>query len=311
MSRGAIKQFLIFYLIAVGIVAAIIAAGVIFPVPDVVAGLIHYAANESSPINLVTVGRYAIEKQPAAWLILLFAAAPTLAAIAVSLGSGGWRGLAGLLARLKPAGPGRRTGEVAGPYLLLLGVSAVVLVGYLWWGSRVGAAGVVELSRRTLGDGPLQIGLTLAIGHLIDEGGALEELGWRGFGLPRLVEAMGSPLRASLVLGALWWAWHLPREVPALISGNLSAGMVSGQALFLLTCLALSVLTAWGWTATGGSALPGVLIHGGTNVWSKSLGSTVNPWAGTDVRTVIVILLALPAAWWLAKRGRATPALTP
>jgi membrane protease YdiL (CAAX protease family) len=41
-------------------------------------------------------------------------------------------------------------------------------------------------------------------------GGPLfEEPGWRGFALPRLESRFG-PLRASLILGTVWAAWHLP-----------------------------------------------------------------------------------------------------
>jgi membrane protease YdiL (CAAX protease family) len=36
-----------------------------------------------------------------------------------------------------------------------------------------------------------------------------EEIGWRGFALPRLL-AVRSPLTASLILGVLWSLWHLP-----------------------------------------------------------------------------------------------------
>lgn len=39
-----------------------------------------------------------------------------------------------------------------------------------------------------------------------------EELGWRGFALPRL-QARSNVLVATLILGALWWAWHLPEAV--------------------------------------------------------------------------------------------------
>jgi membrane protease YdiL (CAAX protease family) len=41
-------------------------------------------------------------------------------------------------------------------------------------------------------------------------GGALgEELGWRGFALPRM-QAKRSALTVSLILGGIWASWHLP-----------------------------------------------------------------------------------------------------
>ena len=45
-------------------------------------------------------------------------------------------------------------------------------------------------------------------------GGALEEPGWRGFGLPVLQERY-SPLRATLILGLVWGVWHIPVYGPA------------------------------------------------------------------------------------------------
>jgi uncharacterized protein len=45
-------------------------------------------------------------------------------------------------------------------------------------------------------------------------GGALEEPGWRGFGLPALQERY-SPLWATLILGLVWGVWHIPVYGPA------------------------------------------------------------------------------------------------
>ena len=36
-----------------------------------------------------------------------------------------------------------------------------------------------------------------------------EELGWRGFALPRLSDRLGLPV-ASIIIGIIWAAWHLP-----------------------------------------------------------------------------------------------------
>lgn len=45
-------------------------------------------------------------------------------------------------------------------------------------------------------------------------GGALEEPGWRGFGLP-VLQARYSPVRATLILGLVWGVWHIPVYGPA------------------------------------------------------------------------------------------------
>ncbi|HUP27803.1 MAG TPA: type II CAAX endopeptidase family protein, partial [Chloroflexia bacterium] len=57
-----------------------------------------------------------------------------------------------------------------------------------------------------------------------------EELGWRGFALPRLQERMG-PLWASLTLGLLWAAWHLPLFLLPEWAGTVNPAMV-GLAFF-------------------------------------------------------------------------------
>jgi len=85
-----------------------------------------------------------------------------------------------------------------------------------------------------------------------------EELGWRGFALPRL-QARQSALAASLLLGVLWGLWHLP----LLIAQGLpltAAGLV-GFIFFLLHIIAYAVLFTWVYNNTRGSLLLMVLFH--------------------------------------------------
>lgn len=45
-------------------------------------------------------------------------------------------------------------------------------------------------------------------------GGALEDPGWRGFGLPMLQQRY-SPVVATLIIGLAWGVWHVPIYGPA------------------------------------------------------------------------------------------------
>jgi uncharacterized protein len=81
--------------------------------------------------------------------------------------------------------------------------------------------------------------------------GLFEEVGWRGFALPRLQLRLDA-IWAALVLGVLWALWHLPE----LISEP------TGQrppVQFVIWTLALSVIFSWLYNSTNGS-LPIVII---------------------------------------------------
>jgi CAAX protease family protein len=88
-------------------------------------------------------------------------------------------------------------------------------------------------------------------------GGPLgEELGWRGFVLPRL-RATWNPIPASLLLGIIWALWHLPlwwiADVPAPFW------------LYVVGVLPLTYLFTWVAEHTGGSVLLALLFHASLN----------------------------------------------
>ena len=85
--------------------------------------------------------------------------------------------------------------------------------------------------------------------------GGNEEPGWRGFALPALLERF-HPLLATIVLGVIHSAWHLP-----LLSVY---GTTFGWYLFDL--IPLTVIFNWFYLKSRGSVIPVMLLHAGTNV---------------------------------------------
>lgn len=88
-------------------------------------------------------------------------------------------------------------------------------------------------------------------------GGVCEEVGWRGFLLPRLQKRF-SPLSASLILAPVWTFWHLPLYLTGI---RPPASMVPFFAMVIL----LSILFTWLYNRTGGSVLLVVLLHAAVN----------------------------------------------
>ena len=100
----------------------------------------------------------------------------------------------------------------------------------------------------------LAIGATLLSTIIIV--GLFEELGWRGFALPRLQRRLDA-LWAALVLGVIWAFWHLPE----LISDP-------GQRpplQFFVWILAQSVILAWLYNSTNGSLPIVIICHAAVN----------------------------------------------
>jgi membrane protease YdiL (CAAX protease family) len=97
------------------------------------------------------------------------------------------------------------------------------------------------------------------------KGPLTEEPGWRGFALPRMLERW-SPLASSLILGAIWFAWHLPLMLQD--AGGSQRPMIP----YFVAVLSMSVIATWLWSATTSVFLV-IVFHAAIN----SVGSHIVP----------------------------------
>lgn len=119
-----------------------------------------------------------------------------------------------------------------------------------------------------------------------------EEIGWRGYALPRLASRFGFA-RGSLLLGVIWACWHLPLFfIPGIDK--------SGQSfpLYLLQVTALSVALAWLYVHTNGSLLLVMLMHSAVNqtkdIVPSAVSAATNPFA---LSTSLVAWLTVALLW--------------
>jgi membrane protease YdiL (CAAX protease family) len=128
-----------------------------------------------------------------------------------------------------------------------------------------------------------------------------EEVGWRGYLLPRLTERTGL-VAASLIVGVIWAAWHLPLFFAPGADTN-------GQSfpLYAMQVTAYSVAFAWLYWRTGGSLLLTMLMHAAANN-TKDItpsggvqGASVFGLEGTLVLRLTVLLLWVVATVLLVR----------
>jgi membrane protease YdiL (CAAX protease family) len=217
-------------------------------------------------------------ENPILWTGYLFPFAPTAAAlIIVALGWGG-KGLRELFDRLRfwREGVTWRQGMMVyttlfAVYLAIVAFLLIVLM------LREPNSGLTQMLQR-YGSTPFAIFGFMIIAPFLGPGGLLEELGWRGFMFPLLVQKLANPLLACVVIGVLWGLWHFPREIPSIASGNpalLKGGSWGGFALnqlqFVAGTIVSSVLIAYVYFKTGGSVWAAILTHNIGNEFAVGL----------------------------------------
>ena len=192
---------------------------------------------------------------PVGTLGQLWTWAPAIAALLAAALTGGRKALGDLLRRLVRwrvawwwylvaiLGPAAFSAVVAGVY---------VLAGGSW---QAAAPAAFRLSIPALA-------LFLVVLILTD--GLGEELAWRGFALPRLLQRW-PVVTASLILGLIWAAWHLPLLWT-------EGAPLYGYPVWLLVAdiCAKSILFTLVFVRTRESVLIAVLLHASSNLFAVS-----------------------------------------
>jgi len=228
---------------------------------------------------------------PAAMLVLL---GPALAALIAARIEGGWHGLRELLCPLLDW-----------------------QVGWIWWafilgypilhhlaiaGIRWAASGRPPrfLYNAALPQNGVALALAVAIGANLVRGLG-EEIGWRGYALPRMQNRHGA-LAASLILGVVWalWHWH-----------PTNADLLEWRLIWhLLVVLPMTFLYTWLYNHVQGSLLAIVVFHMWQDVseYIVPLGIYEGASDGIVISAAVNWIVALVlAAGWLrhtAVRGR-------
>ncbi|CAL9493227.1 hypothetical protein SUDANB145_03264 [Streptomyces sp. enrichment culture] len=123
--------------------------------------------------------------------------------------------------------------------------------------------------------------------------GLAEEPGWREFAMPRMQSRFG-PLVATLVVGVLWGAWHLPLFLTEW-GGGPDADPAHVLA-FMGTTLAFSVVMTWVFNRSRESMPLVMLLHTSVNNFFSVAWSDMFPSAESGATTYAFLLASLAAA---------------
>lgn len=212
------------------------------------------------------------------WLLGTFA--PSLVALALTARNDGTTGVSALIGRILQWRLAARWYVFAISYMavikLIVAIAHRMVIG-AW--PRFGHEGPVIMLLAILVSTPVQSG---------------EEVGWRGFALPRLAQCMGYG-RGALLLGVLWACWHMPQFF-------ILAADTYRQSfpVWSLQVIALSVAMAWLYTKTNGSLLLMMLMHAAVNNTKDIVPSAVSNPAGAFSLHASPVMYLTVAVMWIA-----------
>ena len=254
-------------------------------------GLLAIGLSWSAWVPLAVTSREWADLHASPYLHFVGGLGPALAGIVMTAAYDGRRGLRVLLRRMT-TGPVRwLTFAVLGPataYLVAIGIAS--------------AAGVhVDLGRTGASKEFASIPVALYwVANLVFYGYG-EEIGWRGFALPRL-QRNRSALAASMWLSLVWGLWHVPLFFFSAGLGTMPLIGLVGWAASIVTG---SVLCTWLFNSTRGSIAVLALFHAALDIF---IGS---PTGGDVVANVMGAFVVVGALVIPRRLGRKTLSRSP
>ena len=235
----------------------------------------------------VVTGRISTARPSFSFLWLLGVFCPAVVAVGMTARREGSVGVRALLGKMFIADVGVRWYLFALTYMVAikLTVAVVFRIGMGQW-PHFGTESIIMMLGGVLASTPVQAG---------------EEIGWRGFALPRLAAGMGlAP--ASVLLGVVWAGWHVPQFF--LVGADTYR---QSFPIWAIEVVAISVAFAWLYSHTNGSLLLAMLMHSAINN-TKSIVPAGNPSPSgvmslhaSAVMYVTAICLWGAAAYFLAR----------
>jgi membrane protease YdiL (CAAX protease family) len=120
-----------------------------------------------------------------------------------------------------------------------------------------------------------------------------EEIGWRGFLVPRLFAKIGFT-GAALVTGMIWSVWHYP----LLIWGDYNNGTPAWYGLLCFSAMVISISFVFAWLRLkSGSLWTGALLHASHNLYIQAFFTPLTRDTGKT-------------AWYIDEFGAALPIVT-
>src|SRR4051794_8065552 len=210
--------------------------------------------------------------------------APTIAALIVGGVTGGPAGLRAVLAGW--------TRWRACPVWYLLALALFPLLGLVAVALHAARGGTLAMHLPA----PAALAALFILGATFGPIG--EQAGWRGFALPRL-QARYGPVRASLLLGAIWGVWH---GILWLIPGT--GQSVYPFLVFVLATIAQQVIFTWLSNTTAGSLPVLACLHYSVNTTLTLNGAlgVVPPQSFLYLTVALLCVVALAVV--VATRGR-------